>query len=135
LADDKRQVTYAEAQQLARKLGLAGFVETSAKDGTQSINDAFFIACTNSFDTHVEAERRLIEARSRSRARTNYKHEKPTSSKEEYKEREQLMQLLKHNTKEATVRLKVQDEVKVADKVDTYCYQGRRPASKTSTCC
>lgn len=48
--EDNRQVKNHEGLELARKLGLAGFVETSAKDGNQSLDDAFFITCVNAFD-------------------------------------------------------------------------------------
>ena len=50
LACDKRQVAFAEAERLGRRLGLAGVVETSAKEGTPSLDDAFFLAITNALD-------------------------------------------------------------------------------------
>ena len=49
--EDKRQIKYHEGLELAKKLGLAGFVETSAKDGGQALDDAFFITCVNSLDS------------------------------------------------------------------------------------
>lgn len=50
LACDKRQVSFADAERLGRRLGLAGVVETSAKEGTPSLDDAFFLAITNALD-------------------------------------------------------------------------------------
>ena len=35
---------------LAKRLKLAGAVETSAKDGTDTIDDAFFITAVNAID-------------------------------------------------------------------------------------
>jgi len=39
-----------EAISLAKKLKIAGVVETSAKDGLESIDDCFYIALVNAFD-------------------------------------------------------------------------------------
>ena len=52
LESEQRQVTYKEGYELARRLGLAGFVETSAKEGTPTLDDAFFVTCVNAFDNH-----------------------------------------------------------------------------------
>lgn len=46
----ERQVTLEEAKSLARKLKIAGVVETSAKDGLESIDDCFYIALINAYD-------------------------------------------------------------------------------------
>ena len=50
LADDERQVNFCDAQNLARELKLAGALEASAKDGSDTIDDAFFIATVNAID-------------------------------------------------------------------------------------
>ena len=50
LAAEKRHVSFQEAEELAKKLGLAGFIETSAKEGLDSLTDAFYIAAVNAVD-------------------------------------------------------------------------------------
>lgn len=50
LAETNREVEFSDALDLARKLGLAGIVETSAKDGDDNCNDAFFIIAGNAMD-------------------------------------------------------------------------------------
>lgn len=50
LAPEGRQVDFGDAMRLARKLGLAGAIETSAKESQLSINDAFYIATVNALD-------------------------------------------------------------------------------------
>jgi hypothetical protein len=52
LAEEQRQVTYQEGLDLAKQLQLAGFVETSAKDGNPTLDDSFFVTCVNAFDSH-----------------------------------------------------------------------------------
>jgi len=43
-------VEFKEAHALAKRLGLAGIVETSAKEGHETLNDAFFIVAANAMD-------------------------------------------------------------------------------------
>ena len=56
LADEKRQVTIEEAEQLARRMGLAGAIEISAKEGSDHLDDTFFITAVNALDAR-ESER------------------------------------------------------------------------------
>lgn len=56
LAAEKRQVLFSDAERLARQMGLAGVLETSAKLGSSSLNDAFSITAVNAFDL-IEEER------------------------------------------------------------------------------
>ena len=55
LADERRQVSFGQAELLARQLGLAGVVETSAKEGSDSLFDAFYVVTANAVDL-VESE-------------------------------------------------------------------------------
>ena len=50
LGESQRKVEFAEACKLAREFGLAGAIETSAKEGSQTLFDAFFLATENAFD-------------------------------------------------------------------------------------
>ena len=45
-----REVSFEEAVNLAKKYGLAGVIETSAKDGLKNIDDCFYIALLNAYD-------------------------------------------------------------------------------------
>ena len=47
---ERRAVDFEEAISLAKQYGLAGAVETSAKEGLQSLYDAFYLATTNALD-------------------------------------------------------------------------------------
>ena len=58
LATEKRQVDYSDAERLGRRLGLAGVVETSAKEGSPSLDDAFYLAIANALDAQ---ESQLLE--------------------------------------------------------------------------
>ena len=49
-------MAFSDAEKLARELGLTGVVETSAKEGSDTIDDAFFIAIVNAMTT-IESER------------------------------------------------------------------------------
>ena len=53
--EEKRQVNFESALKLAKKLGLAGVVETSAKEGTPTLDDAFFIVAANSLDQKMHS--------------------------------------------------------------------------------
>ena len=58
----QRQVEYPEAVQLAKQLGLAGIVETSAKEGSQSLDDAFFVTAANALDSKMASgNNRVLE--------------------------------------------------------------------------
>ena len=50
----ERQVTLDEAVNFAKRLKLAGVVETSAKDGLDSVDDCFFIPLVNAFDRRLQ---------------------------------------------------------------------------------
>lgn len=50
LASEKREVAFADAEKLARRIGLAGAVETSAKEGSETLNDSFYITAVNALD-------------------------------------------------------------------------------------
>ena len=50
LASEKRQVSFSDAEGLARRMGLAGAVETSAKEGSETLNDSFYITAVNAMD-------------------------------------------------------------------------------------
>ena len=50
LASEKRQVSFSDAERLARRMGLAGAVETSAKDGSDTLSDSFYITAVNAMD-------------------------------------------------------------------------------------
>ncbi len=50
LAFESRQVSFDEAETLARRMGMAGVVETSAKEGNETLNDAFYITIANALD-------------------------------------------------------------------------------------
>ena len=50
LGECHRKVEFAEACSLAKEFGLAGAVEASAKEGSQSLYDAFFLATANALD-------------------------------------------------------------------------------------
>ena len=50
LASEKREVAFADAEKLARRIGLAGAVETSAKEGSETLNDSFYITVVNALD-------------------------------------------------------------------------------------
>lgn len=54
LADQSREVSFTDALALARKLGLAGIIETSAKTGHLNCDEAFFITCANALDLQKE---------------------------------------------------------------------------------
>ena len=41
---------FEDAVKLAKRLGLAGVLETSAKEGTQSLEDAFLLTSVLAFD-------------------------------------------------------------------------------------
>ena len=56
MASEKRQVNFSDAERLAKSLGLAGAVETSAKEGSATLYEAFFIAVVNAIDLK-ESER------------------------------------------------------------------------------
>lgn len=56
LASENREVSLADAETLARELGLAGVLETSAKESNDTLDDAFFIAIVNAMDT-IESDR------------------------------------------------------------------------------
>ena len=45
-----RQVELADAERLASELGLAGAIETSAKEGSEILNDIFYIPVVNALD-------------------------------------------------------------------------------------
>ena len=49
-AAEKRAVDFNDALSLAKQYGLAGAVETSAKEGSQSLYDAFFLVTANALD-------------------------------------------------------------------------------------
>ncbi len=50
LAFESRQVSFDEAETLARRMGMAGVVETSAKEGNETLDDAFYMAIANALD-------------------------------------------------------------------------------------
>ena len=54
--EENRQVSFEEATRLAKKLGLAGVVETSAKTGTVTLDDAFFITAANALDNKLDKQ-------------------------------------------------------------------------------
>lgn len=47
---EKREVTLEDAVKVAKELQLAGVVETSAKDGLESVDDGFYITILNAFE-------------------------------------------------------------------------------------
>ena len=53
LANVRRQVDFSQALQLSKELDLAGCLEMSAKDGGETVDDAFFIVATNAFDNQT----------------------------------------------------------------------------------
>ena len=62
LAPEKRQVSYEEAETLAKRMGMAGFVETSAKEGNESLDDAFNMAVVNALDAMVRQKEDALNA-------------------------------------------------------------------------
>ena len=58
LADEKREVPFKDAVLLAKRLGLAGVVETSAKTGLETSDDAFFLTAARGLDS-LEQEKLL----------------------------------------------------------------------------
>lgn len=56
LASEYREVSLADAETLARELGLAGVLETSAKESNDTLDDAFFITIANAMDT-IESDK------------------------------------------------------------------------------
>lgn len=50
LEAEKRQVAFSDAEKLAKMMGLAGCLETSAKLGSESLVEAFYITAVNAID-------------------------------------------------------------------------------------
>jgi len=63
LASEKRQVAFADAEKLARRIGLAGVVETSAKEGSETLNDSFYITAVNALDLREGEKLEAIQKR------------------------------------------------------------------------
>ena len=51
-------MSFEEAEILARRMGMAGVVETSAKEGNETLDDAFYIAIANALDL-MEGQREV----------------------------------------------------------------------------
>jgi small GTP-binding protein len=101
--EDSRQVKYHEGLELAKKLGLAGFVETSAKDGSQSLDDAFFITCVNAFDNQF-AETMLpmmSSGKQRPRLFTDQSLQQVRNKEDQGKQRELLLAQLRQKRTES----------------------------------
>ena len=63
MASEKRQVAFADAEKLARRIGLAGVVETSAKEGSETLNDSFYITAVNALDLREGEKLEAIQKR------------------------------------------------------------------------
>lgn len=63
MASEKRQVAFADAEKLARRIGLAGVVETSAKEGSETLNDSFYITAVNALDLREGEKLESIQKR------------------------------------------------------------------------
>ena len=63
MASEKREVAFADAEKLARRIGLAGVVETSAKEGSETLNDSFYITAVNALDLREGEKLEAIQKR------------------------------------------------------------------------
>lgn len=50
IPSEQREVALEDAVKVAKELQLAGVVETSAKDGLESVDDGFYITIINAFE-------------------------------------------------------------------------------------
>ena len=50
ILSEQREVALEDAVKVAKELQLAGVVETSAKDGLESVDDGFYITIINAFE-------------------------------------------------------------------------------------
>ncbi len=50
ITSEHREVALEDAVKVAKELQLAGVVETSAKDGLESVDDGFYITIINAFE-------------------------------------------------------------------------------------